>query len=399
MVTSQFYYIKFTIDTAQKQSRIVPYRAYVFEYFVVVRLIKLYVSCLTKYFINRPKALQNLAMKTKILTMILVCFVLSSCQEQQFFEKEVLANSANNPEKDQTISDSDDNNTDSVIKYRKVTDQFIQDQNATHLNILWVVDNSGSMASSQNNLANNFENFINQFVNKTNLSFEMAITTTDVRAHMQGYAWKNSMEVLTSQKMNQNKNTFIQNFKDLIKVGTNGSAIEAGLEASKIFLNRYSDWSADENAYLIIVYVSDEEDQSPLAPIDYVNFLQAIKTNNPSLVKAYSIVNKSVTYNHASLANGYQRYDFVSQNTYAHSADIFGNFYTALTGIGESIANLVDSFQLSFKPIRNLEVYVDEQLQINTYELIDNEQRIRFHSNALPQANQVIKVQYEIIED
>jgi hypothetical protein len=329
--------------------------------------------------------------------MIMVCLTLVSCQEQEFFEKEILANSINSPDKE-VITTPDNENSDSLIKYLKVTDQFIQDQNATHLNILWVVDNSGSMASSQNNLANNFENFINQFADKPNLNFSMAITTTDVRAHLQGYAWKDSIQALNSEQLNLNKNNFIQNFKSLIKVGTNGSAIEAGLEASKVFLNRYPDWIIDDNSYLIIVYVSDEEDQSPQEPIEYVNFLKSVRNNNSHLVKTYSIVNKSVTYNHSSLANGYQRYDYVSQNTFGHSVDIFGNFYTALTGIGESIANLVDSFQLSQKPDRNLEVFIDDVLQIDTYQFIANENRIIFNSDSLPLSGQVIKVKYEIIE-
>jgi hypothetical protein len=44
--------------------------------------------------------------------------------------------------------------------------------------VLWVIDNSGSMATSQANLANNFPSFITKFTDKS-FDFQIAVTTTD----------------------------------------------------------------------------------------------------------------------------------------------------------------------------------------------------------------------------
>ena len=58
--------------------------------------------------------------------------------------------------------------------------QFVQDAEPVNakVDILWVIDNSGSMATSQANLVNNFEAFIKDFVDNE-YDFQMAVTTTD----------------------------------------------------------------------------------------------------------------------------------------------------------------------------------------------------------------------------
>src|SRR5205085_9381823 len=46
------------------------------------------------------------------------------------------------------------------------------------IDILWVVDNSGSMNPYQTNLTNNFSSFINNFQNK-GYDFHISVTTSD----------------------------------------------------------------------------------------------------------------------------------------------------------------------------------------------------------------------------
>lgn len=56
----------------------------------------------------------------------------------------------------------------------------------TRLDVLFVIDNSGSMGTSQTNLANNFPSFIQKFSEK-NYDFQIAVTTTD--AYLSLPAW------------------------------------------------------------------------------------------------------------------------------------------------------------------------------------------------------------------
>ncbi len=84
------------------------------------------------------------------------------------------------------------------------------------VNILFVVDNSGSMRVEQANLAANFTSFIEEF--NPNIKFTMGITTTDSKHE------PNSMNRLNSYQMNQNRTKFINNFKEMIRVGIRGSS-------------------------------------------------------------------------------------------------------------------------------------------------------------------------------
>src|SRR6476661_1030667 len=52
-------------------------------------------------------------------------------------------------------------------------------QAASKIDVLWVVDNSGSMAPRQQNLARNFSSFIDVFT-KNSINFRIAVTTTDI---------------------------------------------------------------------------------------------------------------------------------------------------------------------------------------------------------------------------
>src|SRR5690606_21483555 len=64
----------------------------------------------------------------------------------------------------------------------ETNDQFVQNtaQDAA-VDILWVIDNSGSMGNEQADLADNFNLFIQDFITR-GIDFKMAITTTDGRS-------------------------------------------------------------------------------------------------------------------------------------------------------------------------------------------------------------------------
>src|SRR3954451_2663334 len=51
------------------------------------------------------------------------------------------------------------------------------DKVQSKVDLLWVIDNSASMETSQNNIANNFKSFISGFANN-GYDFQIAVTTT-----------------------------------------------------------------------------------------------------------------------------------------------------------------------------------------------------------------------------
>jgi len=171
-----------------------------------------------------------------------------------------------------------------------VTDTFTQDGEAT-VDILFVVDNSGSMSSNQTNLKNNFDDFMAVFVS-AGVDYQVAIITTD-QAEFVG-------DVITPLTVDP-----ITEFGDQIdRVGYSGSAIEKGLwyayestttgDAS----SSSSTGFLRESARLVIVYVSDEPDASTslsygggsttMTPSDYFASLLSLKTS-AQLVIAHGV--------------------------------------------------------------------------------------------------------------
>jgi hypothetical protein len=277
---------------------------------------------------------------------------------------------------------------------KSVVENFQQAADETKkLDIMWIIDNSGSMRDEQEALGRNFDAFIREFINR-NVDFKMAITTTDTRSQYKGVMVHGSEEKLNSRAAQQNPTKFIADFNQMVRVGTSGSGNEKGLEASEGFMQRYSKTFLREDAYLAVVILSDEEDQSPHSPIYYADYLKQHKREG-GLVKVYSIVDVNLTNKGSSgITTGYARYAEVSKKTAGTVADIREDFYRVLSEMGESIINLLDSFALAHQPIDGtLRVYVNDILVTNyTYDKTSSS--IKFDRNDLPPVGAKIKVTY-----
>ncbi len=162
-------------------------------------------------------------------------------------------------------------------------------QSASKVDVLWVVDDSGSMAPRQENLAKNFQAFIDLFT-KGGIDYRIAVTTTDI-FKVQGQ-FKGSPRILTPSTAN-----VAAAFAANVRVGTAGSPYEAGLQAAQMALDRQNLANAPNlaaieqckqacqkatvpltcmdgcpaktpveflrpDAYLYLIFVSDEEDES-----------------------------------------------------------------------------------------------------------------------------------------
>ncbi len=278
-----------------------------------------------------------------------------------------------------------------VVVGEEVTENFMQNASVTKkLDILWVIDNSRSMEDEQVSLGQNFSTFINDFITK-NVDFKMAITTTDTRPEYKGLMVSGSEEKLNSTAAHANQAQFLADFASLTNVGINGSGKEKGLEATEGFMGRYSNTFIRSDAYLAVVILSDEEDQSPKTPVEYTDYLKSFK-NESGLIKVYSIVN--VTGAHSNGTAGYQRYALASSETAGTVTDIGENFAQALGTMGDVIINLLDSFALANEPLPGtLKVYVNDQL-VSNYTYNSASHSIKFNENDLPPIGAAIKVTY-----
>jgi hypothetical protein len=273
------------------------------------------------------------------------------------------------------------------------TEVFHQAAHAGQLDIVWIIDDSKSMTPLQDNLAQNFATFIRLFI-VNNVDFKMAITTTDVTAAKRGLMVKDSDILLNADRARHDPTQFIEDFKRLVMVGIKGNGTESGLEASKAFMERYAADFLRPDAYLAVIILSDEEDQSVSSVGHYLEVLRKQKIN-PGLVKIYSIVDVfSRREPGEGRTIGSARYIEAAKRTSGISANIFDNFHHVLGQIGENLFVLMDSFPLGNLPVpASIKVSINDVLTENfTYAADSNS--IKFKSGFLPPEKAEIKVIY-----
>lgn len=167
---------------------------------------------------------------------------------------------------------------------------LFQQSTVRKVDILWVVDSSGSMAPKQERLAANFTGFMNQLVTqRPPIDFHIAVATSDtdaVATRGKLLNWSvggksgNYIACTPDVSGGLNCNTHPTGgqgtveaetaFRQLVqKVGTSGSAQERGLYATYLVLKNEENLSSAgvtrfirEDAALYVVIVSDEDDAS-----------------------------------------------------------------------------------------------------------------------------------------
>ena len=191
-------------------------------------------------------------------------------------------------------------------------DRFVQLE-TPEVDILFVIDNSGSMSEEQASLTANFRSFI-QFADAQALDYRIGVVSTDAfRCPLPGAPERPSNFAQGSCGYFADGNPFERNadwrlirpdtqpdaqtaFEVVAAQGTTGSGTELGLEAAFRALSAplITGWNAGflrPNAYLALVFVSDEEDQSNNSIAFYTNFFLAIKGfRNTNLFSASAIV-------------------------------------------------------------------------------------------------------------
>ena len=165
-----------------------------------------------------------------------------------------------------------------------ITDGFVQSAAST-VDVLFVLDNSGSMDDNLNALNNEFPVFINQFVN-LGLDYQIGVVSTDMddpthSGRLQG-------PIITTSTPDP-----IAQFASNTDVGTDGSLDEKGLDAAYAALSM--PLIANENAGLVrpgslltVIAISDEPDQSDVDASTMISFLDTYQ-GDPTL-SSFSIV-------------------------------------------------------------------------------------------------------------
>ncbi|MNK26228.1 hypothetical protein D3C87_445600 [compost metagenome] len=307
------------------------------------------------------------------------------------------------------------------------------------IDVLWVIDNSGSMETSQQNLATNFQSFINRF-QQNNYDFNMAVVTTD--------AWRKEFNANSELArirdgavlqrapyphienhsgvfvMNNNTPDLSNVFSTNIKQGTLGDGDERAIESMKQSLLDSFNVSLNfrrPEAFLAVIIVSDEEDFSHSSSSmnesysnaglrsvqSYVNFMDSY-TGGTASGRNYSISTISVPDDACKTqlsSDGFQRkiatrLHELTALTGGVKGSLCTNFGTTLTLISDTIIQLSSSFKLQREPLPetivvtvNGSVVLPDATNGWTYDAA--KWTVTFHGNAVPPANASVRIAFD----
>ncbi len=297
------------------------------------------------------------------------------------------------------------------------------------IDVLFVVDNSGSMSSSQTSLANNFPSFISYF-NSKGYDYRIAVTTTDAYYGDQfvssGCSLCNVNQTKfksgTTPKLYVLESTtpnieaaFAQN----INVGTAGSGDERAFASFKAALNSSLNVGFHRpSAFLSVIIVSDEEDfshddinlnesysQSTLHSVaSYKSFLTSFTNGQANVdfhVSTISILDNACK---TALGSGRKigtRYMDLADATGGSKNSICSTFDTVLNNISTHIAEQIKAqFFLTRTPIvSSLRVIIEGVLIPQdatngwTYDSASNS--VSVHGTFIPVAGAAVTINFD----
>jgi hypothetical protein len=175
---------------------------------------------------------------------------------------------------------------------RPTKTDVISQTTQARVDVLFVVDNSGSMADHQRSLAENFPSFVDYFVDSS-LDWHIGVVSTDVD---HGPDAGRLQEVAGLRWVDQDTPDPHGVFAQMAMIGTTGSSDESGRAAAMQALTdpKLSNANAGfyrEDARLSVVFISDQNDSSGLEPSrnEFIDFLINLK-QDPEEVSASAIV-------------------------------------------------------------------------------------------------------------
>ncbi len=297
----------------------------------------------------------------------------------------------------------------------KQTSTFIQKK----IDILWIVDNSGSMQPSQENLGSNFISFIQKF-QSLNLDFHMAVQSTDaykgkfqnnnnLRQFKDGYYSHSGVFVL-----DKNTPLLMDKFITNVRLGIYGSSDERAFASIEDTLD-YSGNSdfRRSDAFLSVIIVSDEDDFSATSSASigkkyndsriisvnhYKEFLDTYAGVGNYSVNVIGVFDAACAVSGRTIATRYAQLADLSKGIKASICD--SNFSSSLQVISEKTVELAATFTLDRAPIeQSLVVKLDSVVvpedAVNGWTFDSATNTVAFHGAYIPAAGADIKITYD----
>lgn len=319
------------------------------------------------------------------------------------------------------------------------SDVYVQEP-VREVDVLLIIDSSGSMGGEQEKLSVEFQSFIEAFLT-AEVDYHIGVVTTDVadvsEAGRLRSATPGTFEqtpppqlgetpapeggggaALPPEIITPDTQDAESVFADLVRVGTVGSGFEMGLEAARLALSEPLLSGANAGFYradanLALVVFSDEDDLSPRSVDSYLNFFSELKGGdvyrNASRLTLSSVVGDA-PYGCAvgegddlSTADPGFRYIDAAQRTDGVFRSICAEDYApVVAALSLDISGLKDTFSLTYCARQGtLEVTVDgaPQVEGDAFEYLPSERAIRFAAAQIPPPRSEIHIDYEFLPE
>lgn len=304
------------------------------------------------------------------------------------------------------------------------------------VDVLWVIDNTGSMYTKQQKLGDGFSSFISTFTTK-NFDFHMGVTTTDILSgtgqggELQGlpYPYTHPTDITKSIPVNYNgangsiiklldNNTpdLAGHFAANARVGILGNPNGTGLDAIELALSPSVLAGANagflrSEAHLAVIVVSDadDNDSNPATVASVTSTLQALKPDRFDVIsRTYKknftvsavVVSDPTDTNCVAPFEEGLKFKALASATNGSIANICdANFATGLTSISQKIAEAITEIPLSRVPDTSTISITFNGVVVpndatNGWTYVSSGNKIVFHGTAIPTDNTSIAINY-----
>ena len=276
---------------------------------------------------------------------------------------------------------------------RDINDEFEQDE-VTSADILFVIDNSGSMGVWQTALTDNFSSFISVF-GVTGVDYQIAVITTDDESFRGPILTDLTPDLETE-------------FTSQAVAGTWGSAMEKGLNYAELATlaggdaEPGSDFLRDD-AKLIIIFVSDEKDWSSKSDAEYESHFKSLKASD-SMVVTHAVVGDSpsgcssttTTWARADYGEGYIE---VSALTGGEFVSICSSDWGADLETLAHDSILQRSFDLTETPYEDTIVVEVDGTEATGWSYNTSENTVEFLGSYVPESGTEVSISYSVLAD
>lgn len=269
--------------------------------------------------------------------------------------------------------------------YGKNLDVFEQSLRSA-ADLLFVVDNSGSMAEEQTNLTSNVESFINTMV-ETDADWQIGVITTD-QSTFRG-------DIIHYDDADPEGEFVVQ-----ATPGTSGSGDEQGNEMAYQALQPGADAGPGsdflrDDARLNIVVISDETDSSRSSWSDYVKYYWSLKPDTDMVVEHAIAGDWPSGCATAVAGTGY--YEAVSATGGLYLSICATDWSSHLSSIAEVAATDLSSFELTQFPVPStIVVTVDGVVQTSGWEYDPTDNSVNFDDDHIPAGGSTIQIEYAL---